>query len=180
MGSFRNIEFFGDALGGVMIRDEQGVRTYTTSERALTSELFRMIEEEYPKAFAALSDIYSKSAANLPYFQFLIVHRFIRCNFSRLDRKLDINGEGLFAFEECDCPLAGECRTWRVVCNPERSTRLTDRQREVMDLYCEGKSIDEIADRLFLSPETVRTTKRNAFAKVGAHDIREFISLTKQ
>lgn len=178
MNTLANIEFFADQQGNVLFRDDQGVRTLTSDHRDVVGSMFRLIEEDYPKAFQTLSEIYTKSISNLPYFQFLVVHRFIRCNFSRIDRKLDIDHLGRLVFEECDCPMAGECRAWRVVCNPERSTRLTDRQREVMDLYCEGKSVDEIADRLYISPETVRTTKRNAFAKVGAHDIREFIAKT--
>ena len=173
--ALRNIEFFSDAHGGVMISDENGIRTYQLEERETTDEMFAIIEEWYPQAFKALTEEYKKSKANVPYFKYLIVHRFIRCNFANLDRKLDIDEFGRFSFENVDCPLVGECRWHGVICNPERSTMLTARQKEVMKLYCDGLTPEEIADRLYISVETVKTTKRNAFDKSGVHDIREFM-----
>jgi DNA-binding CsgD family transcriptional regulator len=45
---------------------------------------------------------------------------------------------------------------------------LSKREREVLELLADGLSGAEIADRLVLSPETVRTHIRNAMAKLGA------------
>jgi DNA-binding CsgD family transcriptional regulator len=45
---------------------------------------------------------------------------------------------------------------------------LSNREREVLELLAEGLSGAEIAEKLFLSPETVRTHIRNAMAKLGA------------
>lgn len=175
MAILRNIEFFGDANGGVMISDDQGVRHYLQEEKGITDEMFGIIEENYPQAFKALSAEYKRSRANVPYFKYLIVHRFIRCNFSKLDCHLDIDEFGRFTFEDVGCPLAGECRLYKVVCNPERDTNLTARQKEVMKLYCQGMTAEEIGDQLYISTETVKTTKRNAFEKAGVHDIRAFM-----
>lgn len=47
--ALRNIEFFSDAHGGVMISDEYGVRTYQLEEKAITDEMFAIIEEWYRK-----------------------------------------------------------------------------------------------------------------------------------
>lgn len=184
----RNIEFFGSPEGGVMIRDGRGVRTYTQEEKGITEEIFSIIEEEYPKAFRALSEIYAKSRANIGYFKFLLVHRFLRCNFSQLDRRLDIDEFGRFQFEEVSCPLAGECKSWRVICSPERETKLTIRQKQVMQewIACarEGVKRDriasEVADRLFISEHTAKTTKRNAFDRIGVHSLAEFMEKTKE
>lgn len=70
--------------------------------------------------------------------------------------------------------MRGECLYEGVICGAKRNTRLTQRQEEVMKLYCEGMTYDEIGRALFISPETVKTIKRDAFRKVGAHDINDF------
>lgn len=81
MQTLRNIEFFNDPEGGVMVRDAEGVHSYRLEDKAMTGALFARIEAEYPKAFKALSEIYRKSQPNVNYYRFLICHRFIRCNF---------------------------------------------------------------------------------------------------
>ena len=50
----------------------------------------------------------------------------------------------------------------------DRSRPLSKREREVFELLAAGLSGAEIAERLVLSPETVRTHIRNAMAKLGA------------
>ena len=45
---------------------------------------------------------------------------------------------------------------------------LTKREREILGALAEGMSGAQIAERLVLSPETVRTHVRNAMAKLGA------------
>jgi DNA-binding NarL/FixJ family response regulator len=50
----------------------------------------------------------------------------------------------------------------------QRVTRLSPREREVLGLLSDGYSGPEIAGRLFLSLETVRTHIRNAVGKLGA------------
>lgn len=50
----------------------------------------------------------------------------------------------------------------------QRVTRLSPREREVLGLLADGYQGPEIAARLFLSLETVRTHIRNAVGKLGA------------
>lgn len=138
MQTIRNIEFFNDPEGGVMVRDTEGVHTYQPEDKMLTGALFTRIETEYPKAFKALAEIYRKSRANVNYYRFLICHRFIRCNFGRLDNRQDIDGMGRFTFEDVSCPIKGECKYAGIICSPEFDTRLTERQKEVMKLYMVG------------------------------------------
>jgi DNA-binding NarL/FixJ family response regulator len=47
---------------------------------------------------------------------------------------------------------------------------LTDRERQVLALLAEGLSNLEIAERLVISPETVRTHVKRILAKIGARD----------
>jgi DNA-binding CsgD family transcriptional regulator len=46
---------------------------------------------------------------------------------------------------------------------------LTERERELMTLVASGCRSGEIAERLFLSPETVKSHVSNAMGKLGAH-----------
>jgi DNA-binding CsgD family transcriptional regulator len=46
---------------------------------------------------------------------------------------------------------------------------LTEREREVMTLVASGLQSGDIAERLFLSPETVKSHVHNALGKLGAH-----------
>jgi len=51
----------------------------------------------------------------------------------------------------------------------ERIGVLSPREREVLDLLAQGLTGEEVATRLSLSPETVRTHVRNAMDKLEAH-----------
>jgi DNA-binding CsgD family transcriptional regulator len=61
-------------------------------------------------------------------------------------------------------------RAWApVVKEGDARLQLTDREREVMTLVASGLQSGDIAERLFLSPETVKSHVHNALAKLGAH-----------
>jgi DNA-binding CsgD family transcriptional regulator len=47
--------------------------------------------------------------------------------------------------------------------------QLSEREREVMTLVASGLQSGDVAERLFLSPETIRSHVQNALAKLGAH-----------
>jgi DNA-binding CsgD family transcriptional regulator len=47
--------------------------------------------------------------------------------------------------------------------------QLTDREREIMTLVASGHQSGDIAERLFLSPETIKSHVHNAMVKLGAH-----------
>lgn len=73
------------------------------------------------------------------------------------------------ASPEAKKALAGDA-TWAPVA-AEGSGRLplTEREREVMTLVASGLQSGDIAERLFLSPETVKSHVHNALGKLGAH-----------
>ncbi len=51
----------------------------------------------------------------------------------------------------------------------ERLSRLSPREREILTLFAEGLSNQEIADRLFLSLNTVRNYGRTLLEKLDLH-----------
>lgn len=60
--------------------------------------------------------------------------------------------------------------TWTpIVADGNGRLRLTEREREVMTLIASGLQSGDIAERLFLSPETVKSHAHNAMGKLGAH-----------
>jgi DNA-binding CsgD family transcriptional regulator len=61
-----------------------------------------------------------------------------------------------------------------------RRAALTRREREIMGLLADGMSGAQIAAKLVLSPETVRTHVRNAMAKLGASTRSQAVVLAMQ
>ncbi|WP_117209975.1 response regulator [Allorhizocola rhizosphaerae] len=58
--------------------------------------------------------------------------------------------------------------------------RLTDRERELVALVAEGLTNDEIAQRLVLSPATVRTHVSRSMTKLGARDRAQLVVFAYQ
>ncbi|BBC36977.1 LuxR family transcriptional regulator [Streptomyces graminofaciens] len=63
---------------------------------------------------------------------------------------------------------------------PDRLNTLTTREREVMALAAEGSSNDEIAEKLYVSPLTVRTHVHRAMTKLGARDRAQLVVMAYQ
>ena len=57
--------------------------------------------------------------------------------------------------------------------------RLTPRERQVMSRLAEGDSRNQIAERLNLTPNTVRTHLQNILAKLGVHSTLEAVALAR-
>ena len=155
--------------------DGRNERLDETKEELISVILERMMEC-YPEAYKALSENYRKSAANVGYYRFLIVNRFCKCNFGKLDTaELDCNPSASFSFEKVQCPLRGECQFEGIVCKPKFNTKLSNKELEVMRLIYDGCSNDEVAERMYLSPFTVKNHIKSVYAKLGIHEKSEFI-----
>ena len=173
----QNIEFYTTPIGEVMIKQRgQAVRKYVQSDTELTHQMLEIISEFYTEAFDALCELYTKSETNKAYYEYLIVHRFIRCNFAEYDNTNDIDHIGVFRFEFVSCPLRGECKYYEIICSPKFNSKLTEREHEVMKLYYESLSTEQIADRLYISIKTVEKHKSNALKKLNLHSLAEFNS----
>lgn len=154
----RNIEFYNTPDGNIAVKPNDGAMYYLNEKHTgIISDMLTMISELYPQAFKELSELYSKSIRNRSYFEYKIVHRFIRCNFGEYDAlNQDIDHKGQLHFEQVKCPLRGECRLEGIVCSPKVNSKLSEREKEVLRLLSEGDDNFEIADKLAISPNTVK------------------------
>jgi DNA-binding NarL/FixJ family response regulator len=59
-------------------------------------------------------------------------------------------------------------------------SRLTAREREILQLLVEGKSNTKIAELLFLSPKTVETYRSHLMQKLGISDLPGLVKFAIQ
>lgn len=176
----KSIEFYITPTGDVMVsKEKEGAKILSQSNIGLLSKLEETIVEFYPEAYAALCEQYKECAKNPAYYRFLIVRRFIKCNWGEYDNTLDIDHLGRMNFEFVNCPLRGECKYDQVICCPKFNTKLSQREKQVMELIYDGLSDDEIATMLFISLNTVNNHRKNSFKKVKVHTIGDFIIYAK-
>ena len=71
--------------------------------------------------------------------------------------------------QQAKSALAREATWAPVVAEEAGRLQLTEREREVMTLVASGLQSGDIAERLFLSPETIKSHVHNALGKLGAH-----------
>lgn len=172
------MEFFvsGDE---VWFQDQEGMKPLREGSFVIPY-LIDMIRDMYPKAYKALCSCYAKSAQNRSYFRFLIARRFCKCNFGNLDNtRKDVGGD-VFHFERVPCPLLGECPYEGVICMPELETRLSDSEKRVMRLVCDGRSNTEIAEELYISPNTVKRHISTSYSKTNTRCRAEFVKYAKE
>lgn len=156
--------------------DDGKNQVLSENDTDIIQKLIEAIRERYPAAYKALEAEYQKSSLNAPYYQYLIVRRFCKCNFGKLDATYyDIESCGKFNFEKVGCPLRGECKNEGVICLPKFNSKLSEAERRVMRLVYEGISKEEISSRLFISPHTVKNHIKSVYLKLGIHDQIGFV-----
>ena len=173
----RVIEFYTDDAE-VWYRDADGVSRLEEGSQ-IVNELLDDIGDMFPQAAKALEDCYRSSSYNIPYYKFLRARRFCKCNFGTLDHTKEDIDVGLFNFERVSCPLRGECQWEGIICMPKMDSRLSEAEKRVMRLVCDGRSNAEIAGELYLSPNTVKRHISTSYIKVGARNRAEFVKYAK-
>lgn len=168
----QNFEFSTRPDGNVEVRPGTDVSyILNESHREIIVSLYDRIRDEYPKAFKALTERYARSSKNKMYFEFIVVRGFIKCNWSVYDNTNDIDECGDMRFEFVSCPLRGECEFFEVICNPERNTKLSPSEMNVLRLIAQGKETKQISEELFISPRTVDSHRNNMLKKLDLHNI---------
>lgn len=175
-----NTEYFAFE-GEVWLREADGsMRVLRETDYEFINAFEEHIATFYPKAHDALKSEYIGCAPNPSCYRYRMVVRFIRCNFGVLDNIPDIGADLHCTFEHINCPLRGECRYDHIICRPEFDHRLSCAEKRVMVLVYEGLTEDAIAERLRLSPLTIHTHVRNAYARLGLHSKAEFMKYAAQ
>jgi len=167
----KNLEFSNLPDGEAEVRPMNSI-PYTLTEKHydFNSSFVAVIRDRYPWAFKNLSARYATSAANKTYFEFRITRGFIKCNMGSLDNRLDIDENGIFHFEYCRCPLAGECKEWKETCEPQENNEILSGEMRVLRLIAQGKQASDIADELYISRKTVENHTNNMLRKLGVHN----------
>lgn len=175
------IEFYNCPDGSVNIKPfGQPMFVYDESCKKITQEMIVLIRDLYPAAFTALAELYSKSERNKDFFEFRIVHRFIRCNFGEYDAlSYDINSVGELNMEDVRCPLRGECLFEGLICRSPMNTELSPRESEVAHLLAKGYSRQEVAYELEISIFTVTRHITNIKARLHLKNTNQIISKFK-
>lgn len=175
------IEFYNCPDGSVNIKPfGQPMFVYDESCKKITQEMIVLIRDLYPAAFTALAELYSKSERNKDFFEFRIVHRFIRCNFGEYDAlSYDINSVGELNMEDVRCPLRGECLFEGLICRCPMNTELSPRESEVAHLLAKGYSRQEVAVELEISIYTVTRHITNIKARLHLKTTNQIIAKFK-
>lgn len=161
----KNLEFHRSVEGKDAMYRSPGEDKSTMLEQNSTEiivPLLSQVDAQFPKCHKRLKDIYGSSKN----FRFLAARRFIKCNCSEFDNVLDIDNEGIIHLELVTCPLRGECLDEGVICFPDRETGLTCREKEIAQLVAKGMSNLEIAKKLFIGIDAVKSHVQNCLRKL--------------
>ena len=61
----------------------------------------------------------------------------------------------------------------------EETQLLTRREKEILQLLADGLTGPQIAEKLFLSPLTVETHRKNLFRKFNAHSVQSLLKIAR-
>lgn len=169
------LEYYLSPDGEDIIISKNGNHSLLSSEDSDTiTFLYREIEMRYPDAFKRLNEIFCQHRE----FMFLVVKRFIKCNWGKADEQPDINGNE-WNLEKVQCPLRGGfCCDERVICLPRLSTGLTPRELDIIKLA--HMPVKDISSRLFISPYTVENHIANISRKLNVSGKSELVKYAHQ
>lgn len=176
--NLNRIEFFNSPDGAVMLQElDTPVRELRDTDRHIIEEVIIIIMDMFPEAYEHLSNLYYSSKPNKFFFEYKIVHRFLRCNFGEWDLfHHDIDSCGNIHFEEVKCPIRSECLYNGIICKPKLNTNLTDRELGVLSLIGIGCQSPSIADTLTISVSTVNRHRENIKSKLKLKTLGELVA----
>ena len=166
------IEFFlNQSQRALVIHDlkDDTYRNFTAADKSLIEQILFKVSEDYPEAYYQLDNLYSSN-------RFLMAYRFLRCNLGINDNVADIDSDFNFVIEHVFCPIRGICEYENIICNPKLRTDLTERELQIGSLLVQNISIEDAAEKFFISPYTVENHKKKIFKKLGFHKLSELVN----
>lgn len=168
------VEFFTSPEGQVYYRTREGeaLKRLTKFSKEIVDPLIAIIRSRFPECYARLSTLYKNSSADM-------VGRFVRCNFGEHDLlTMDVD-QNILNFEEVRCPLRGICQDEHVICKPKSLVRLSKGEQEVVKLYLNGDTLNDISEELGKNRSTVKTQLLRVKKKLGVKNCREIIKVLR-
>ncbi len=134
----------------------QAIKALETDIRVLALSAFGK-DSQVVGMLAAGADGYCLKS--IDWQQLVAVLRLIQCGGTYLDPQI---AHKLASMLKANTAIASV--------QPQASSTLTEREREVLHLISEGASNQEIADQLYLSLGTIKAYVRNILNKLSVHD----------
>ncbi len=175
----KKIEFYVTPLGRVIVdeSDESAGKEYKEGDYDLTEYMTELIQRQYPEAYLALQKAYSTYENNKHHYAYLIVHRFVRCNFGKFDGlTYDVENDVLH-LEDVACPLKwGECPFKGIICNP-KPFGLTEREKQIAKMASSGKTYKEISQQLGIAHSTIKNVIQKIRTKLHLNSAKDITKL---
>lgn len=173
MAILKSLEFFVTPDGFVYYKKPgEESRRLTKFNTDIVDELHDVIKTRFPEGYAALAKLYRRNT-------FKMVERFVRCNFGEHDLLTQDIEHDILHFEEVRCPLRGMCEFERIICRPKTMVNLSKCEREIADLYLEGLTFTQIAERLGKNAHTVKVQLMRIKVKCGVSHCRDIIRVLR-
>lgn len=178
MKTLSSVEYYLTPEGKIMVKEsERDAYRLDVNCRGHIIALLERIKTYSPAAYVRLQARYIRHKPNIMFYQYRMVCRFLKCNFSNYDQTaIDIDQLGNFNFELVSCPLRGECDDEGVICRPSRNINLTHTELVVLKLISQGLQSSEIAQKLSISINTVNRHRENIKARLGLKTIGQLIN----
>lgn len=166
------VEFYTSPEGQVYYRKPGEKAKRLTKFSEIIQPLITIIRNRFPECYARLAILYREKASRM-------VDRFVRCNFGEHDLLTKDIDHDILNFEEVRCPLRGICKDEHVICKPKSLVRLSKGEQEIVKLYLNGITLDNIAEQLHKNRSTVKTQLLRVRDKLGVKNCREIIKVMR-
>jgi DNA-binding CsgD family transcriptional regulator len=166
-------DVFHRSRSPMLMLDDDAV--YTDANDAFCRAIARPREQVVGQRLGSLSTPERRAEAQAVWAE-LVARRHVVAGWTVTQPDGDTVGIEIVAAAD----LPGPGRHLAVCLPPSRAQpegALSPREIEVTQLLARGLSGEQIAERLFLSPETVRTHIRNAMDGMGAHTRAQLVAL---